>query len=88
MGPAREVKGDGEKKKREVLYPYLSFLSLSKTERGSPGNLPKVKPIVVDYHSVVAKSFSYFFFSYFRLLILCIFNLYISLSHRHKISGI
>lgn len=51
MGPAREVEDDGGKKK--VRYPYLPFLSLSKTERGSLGNLPKIKSIVVHYHIIL-----------------------------------
>lgn len=48
MEPAREENDDVVKKKKKggVLYAPLSFLSLSKTERDSPGNLPKVKPIV------------------------------------------
>lgn len=39
--------------KKKFVYPFLPFLPLNKTERGPPGNLPKVKPIAVYYHIVL-----------------------------------
>lgn len=54
MGPAREENDDGEKKKKEksCTLVYL-FLSLSETEKDSPRNLPKVKPIVMYFHIIL-----------------------------------
>lgn len=52
MGPAREENDDGEKEKEKSCTLVYLFLSLSETEKDSPLNLPKVKPIVVYFHII------------------------------------
>jgi len=41
MGPAREVNGDEEKKKGEVMYPYLPLFVTEQNRKGFSRKLVK-----------------------------------------------
>lgn len=51
--PTRDANDDGEKTHHVPIFIF--FLSMNKTERGPPENLPKVETVVV-YYPIILKA--------------------------------